>query len=283
MRPEHEELALRDHGACGLARGYLRAVLSVLLVALALVPATSGLAAAGQFVPMLCYHDLSRHPVNDMMNTPANFEAQMKWLKETGYHTLTMDQLVGFMSKGEHIPPRSIVLTFDDGYEGVYRYAYPILKQNHMHAVLFLVTGMVGSTGGDMQHLTWKQVAAMDHSGVVEAEVHCGLMHEDLAKRWQDERRHGKPHTDIEHDLSVAKETLERRLHKKVRYLAWPYGDYTRSLVTLAQRMGYVGFVTTAYGVNHHGDSTLRIKRLRMSSRYDTLARFRRKLAAYTR
>jgi len=232
-------------------------------------------------VPVICYHAISPHPYNEMMTTPENFESHIRYLKENGFHTLTMDEMVAFMEGKKIIPPKSIVLTFDDGYAGVYRYAYPILKRNEYHAVLFLVVGAIGKPGDKMEHLTWEEVAEMDRSGVIEAQVHCNQLHVRMAEYWEHEARLGKPHSDLERDLRDAKATLEAKLHKKVLYLAWPFGDYNRPLIHMALRLGYRALVATGYGVNRKGDSILRIRRIRMSTRYDTLARFRRKLTLY--
>src|SRR4051812_9937351 len=85
-------------------------------------------------IPVLCYHDLQPVASNDMVNTPSNFEAHLQWLKQHGYSTLSVDQLVAILKGREQQPERAVVITFDDGYQGVYHYAYPLLKRYGMQA-----------------------------------------------------------------------------------------------------------------------------------------------------
>ncbi|MCC6483571.1 MAG: polysaccharide deacetylase family protein [Armatimonadetes bacterium] len=232
-------------------------------------------------VAVICYHEICAAPRNDMETTPENFEGQLRYLKQHGYRTLSMDQLVAHVRGVHPAPEKSVVLTFDDGYEGVYRYAYPLLKRYGFHAVVFLVTAKVGSKGGKMQHLSWPQVCEMDRSKVVEAAVHCHAKHVKMAQAWDVERSKGQSGQDLIDDLRTARHLLQSNIHHAVNYLAWPYGSYNRELINGARQLGYQALVTTDYGVNPAGTDPDRIKRLRMSSRYDTPQRFASKLDAY--
>ena len=95
-------------------------------------------------VPILFYHKISRpNPkakVMDLYVTPYNFQRQMSYLKWRGYKTITLDELRGWLSSGKKLPARSIILTFDDGYEDNYTYAFPILKKIGFTATIFLIT-----------------------------------------------------------------------------------------------------------------------------------------------
>lgn len=228
-----------------------------------------------QQVPVICYHDISPKPLNEMMTTPSNFDLHMQYLHDKGYHTLSMDQLVEFMRGHRPIPAHSIVITFDDGYEGVYRYAFPKLRKYGFDATLFVVTSAIGSKRGPMQHLTWPQIREMDASGVVDCEVHAGSLHLKMVPLYSHYP------AAVLTDLSAAKHSIETHLHKHAKYLAWPYGNYNSSLIHAALSLGFRGLVTTDYGLNGRGGDPLRIKRIRMSTRFDNLSAFKRKLAHY--
>jgi len=194
---------------------------------------------------------------------------------------VSIDQLVKYMERAAPLPEKSIVLSFDDGYEGVYRYAYPVLKRYGFQGVLFLVTSKMGDQSGDMPHLTWPQIAEMDRSNVIRAEVHACKMHIKLGKRLDEESRLNKKPADILQDLAQAKRDISAHTRRAVDFIAWPYGDYNRQLVKLASGLGYKAMVSTEYGLNRPGDNIRDIKRLRMSSGYDNLKRFQQKLAQY--
>lgn len=232
-------------------------------------------------VPVLCYHDLQPKAINDMVNTPKNFEEHLKWLKDHGYKSLTLDQLAAGMKRKNSLPEKAVVITFDDGYEGVYKYGYPLLKKYGFNATLFLVTSKMGDRTPPMSHLTWTEVAEMDKSGVVQAEVHACKLHVKLGQKLKQEETEKKPTRDIAEDLRNAKVEIQRHTGRKVDYVAWPYGDYTKDLIALALKDGFVGMINTEYGINSPGGDIRRIKRIRMSSGYDTLSRFESKLSKF--
>ncbi len=236
---------------------------------------------AAQGIPVLCYHDIQPVATNDMVNTPANFEAHLQWLKEHGFRTLSVDELAAVLKGREPEPQHAVVITFDDGYQGVYQYAYPLLKQYGMQATLFLVTSKVGDERPPMPHLTWPEIEEMDKDGVIRAAVHADEMHVKLGQRLAKEERVGKSPTDISRDLAMARRDIESHVHHPVHSIAWPFGDYSVSLIHLACKLGYNVAFNTEYGVNRPGDNVLKIKRLRMSSKYDTVQRFEKKLAVY--
>ncbi|WP_313469046.1 polysaccharide deacetylase family protein [Carnobacterium sp.] len=70
-----------------------------------------------------------------------DFKAQMNYLKSEEYHTLTLQEIKDFYEKGVELPEKSVLLTFDDAFQSVYKYAYPILKDYGFHAICFVVLG----------------------------------------------------------------------------------------------------------------------------------------------
>ncbi len=73
--------------------------------------------------------------------TLENFQEQMAYLYENKYHTLTLSQVIDFYYKDSPLPEKSVLLTFDDCYQSIARYAYPILKKYQFRATAFVVTG----------------------------------------------------------------------------------------------------------------------------------------------
>src|SRR5690606_13926222 len=72
-----------------------------------------------------------------------HFESQMAWLSRSGYTTLDAERFAGFL-RGEAVPERSVLLTFDDGYLDNWVYAHPVLHKYGLKALLFLITGQIG-------------------------------------------------------------------------------------------------------------------------------------------
>ena len=197
-----------------------------------------------QLVPILCYHRLGGGN-SKMVVSPSNFEAQMAWLARNGYRVVRLSDLAGFLAGEKPLPQRAVVVTFDDGYESVYRHAYPVLKKYGLPATAFVYTDFLG--GGDA--LTWPQLQEMLASGLVDIQSHS-KSHRNLI-----ERRPGENDSvyraNIDAEMRVPRETLERRLPPlKVRHLAYPFGDANDIVMDSATRHGFELAATVVPGGN---------------------------------
>ncbi|HEU4676015.1 MAG TPA: polysaccharide deacetylase family protein [Motilibacteraceae bacterium] len=136
----------------------------------AAAPAGTGIAPI-----VLTYHDIgpntggSRYVV-----TPQEFAAQMEMLHQAGYRTLTAQEFLRYRAGGS-VPPRSVLITFDDGTRGLWTYADQVLARYGFTAVSFLITGQVGTHAP--YYLTWPQVERMERSGRWDFESHTHDLH----------------------------------------------------------------------------------------------------------
>ena len=104
------------------------------------VPAQPGILYQDK-VAVLMYHDIEPVSSNNDTITPEQFGSQLDGLQKRGFHFLSLDQFRGFMKGELKVPPNSLIVTFDDGYESFYRYAYPILHKRGLSGTCFVVTG----------------------------------------------------------------------------------------------------------------------------------------------
>lgn len=91
-----------------------------------------------------------RQDYDDILPSPLfvtleHFEEQMAYLYENQYHTLTLDEVKDYYYNHKSIPDKSVLLTFDDCYQSIKKYAYPLLQKYHFHAVAFVVTGWLNT------------------------------------------------------------------------------------------------------------------------------------------
>ena len=102
------------------------------------------------------FHPGQIHPIDVRQNyednlppplfvTLENFTTQMEYLYENHYHTLTLEEIRDYYYNNGALPEKSILLTFDDCYQSIARYAYPLLKKYGFHGVAFVVTGWLNS------------------------------------------------------------------------------------------------------------------------------------------
>lgn len=115
-------------------------------------------------VVVLCYHDLLPKPHNRYTVTPAAFAAQMSAFRASGFHTINASTFAAFIRGARvSLPPRPLLITFDDGAKGTWIYADSILRRLSFQATVFLVTGDVSHH--QPYYLDWPEVEAMGHSG----------------------------------------------------------------------------------------------------------------------
>lgn len=184
-------------------------------------------------IPVLNYHKVDNMNIS-LSLTPAEFEDQIRYLAENDYHSITPDQLMGYLKYGRPLPENPVLITFDDGYLDNYLNAYPILKKYGFTATVFLVTDLVGHDG---RFMTWDQVREMQKNGFVFGS-HT-VNHLPLTKMNSDQALA---------ELTGSSAAMERELGVKPRYFAYPTGAYNLKLEELVRQAGYRAAFTIRYG-----------------------------------
>lgn len=173
------------------------------------------------------------------------FAGQLRLIKEKGYHPVSLSEVEDSYINRTKLPPRSVLLTFDDGYENNYSKAYPLLLKEKIPAVIFLSAGEIG-VKEDM--LTWEQVEDMRKSGLVEFSSH-GFSHKRL-RRCSDE--------EIRFELQESKRILEERLNGEVKSFCYPYGAFDKRVRKWVYETGYTLDFGTRKGINSWARSNRR-------------------------
>lgn len=161
------------------------------------------------------------------------FEKQMSYLNSHGYTTITALDLVNAVRNHTSLPPKSIVVTLDDGYSDVYTNAFPILKQYNIHASLMIPTGLVGNSG----FVTWGQLNDMRNSGLIYFVDHTWShysVQNNIAK--------------IHYEIETAKSQIEQNLGQHVDLFAYPYGTFTNLEVQVLREDNFLGAFSTLPG-----------------------------------
>ncbi|CCW34147.1 predicted xylanase/chitin deacetylase [Chthonomonas calidirosea] len=126
--------------------------------------------AAKQFAAVLVWHDIVPKTKQVWFDTTlSTFRRQLELIHRGGFHVITLRQLYDHLTKGTPLPPKPIALTFDDNNQGIYYYAFPLLRRYGYPATLFVHTGYVGVTT-DKRHNTWDMLRTMVQSGLIDVQ-----------------------------------------------------------------------------------------------------------------
>ena len=123
-------------------------------------------------VPIIMYHHVKYSEKRDPNSvTPENFAWQMEFIKKNGYQVISLDELIEGIKTGRSFSRKSVVITFDDGYEDNYLYAFPTLKKLGITATMFIVSDLIGQKG----YLTWEEVKTMQVPACCSGRPPCSI------------------------------------------------------------------------------------------------------------
>jgi len=218
--------------------------------------ATWPVAGPGEVVaPILMYHHVDPdEPASNRYNvTPEVFAAQMQALDEWGYTTITASQLVEAISNGAPLPPRPIVITFDDGHYSTYKYALPIMQEHGFVGVTYIVANRLKSYG---------------FTGPTQ-------LNEMIAAGWE-VGSHSYTHADLTVDRNRAfteifssRITLNESLTEEVLTFAYPYGVIDPYIISRTSKWGYTAAMGLGTGYTHSPNTLYYLERIEVQNGYD--------------
>lgn len=225
-------------------------------------------------VLILMYHDLSPNPIDKGTLSVANFEQQLELMKSNNFHWITMSQYRDFILHDSPVPDNAVLLTFDDGYESLYTYAFPLLKKYQAPASSFLIVNAIDNplhTG--VPKVTWEQVELMHKNGIdffshtydshkfaladPASDTRIAMLSGPIflkdENRLETETEYEQRVTD---DLKKANDILRQKLGRPNYVLAFPYGEFSKSLPKIGEELGIDLMLTVRDGLNKAGQTT---------------------------
>lgn len=164
--------------------------------------------------------------------TPDKFRKQMRYLKENGYSTIGLDELIQIDDE-RNLPEKPVILTFDDGHLSHYDTVLPILKELGLGAVFFIVVDDVGKK----YRMSWNKIKVLKSAGM-DIGSHS-LRHVTLDKA---------SYQSLIFELKASKIELEENLESKILAFSIPTGMYSRRISDVARGMGYKLVFTSFMG-----------------------------------
>lgn len=216
---------------------------------------------------VLSYHEISEKTEtldSSYAVTPEHFEEQVRWLMKSGYHFISIDDILKYRKTKKPLPPKAVLMTFDDGYQSVYTHAYPIIKKYKIPIVIALVGSWMeakeivdfdGHTIAREKFLSQKELREMVGSGLVEIGSHTYFLHKGIVgnpqgnmqpavitcqwlgdqKRYENQKAYRQR---IRDDLAKNNAFIEHYTGQKPRVMVWPYGYYNKEVRKIAESLG---------------------------------------------
>lgn len=238
---------------------FLTLLVTLLTVGISIVIATSEDYIE---VPIIMYHSILKDSSrsNKYTVTPAVLEEDLKYIKDKGYTTVTIADLISYVYDDSPLPEKPIVLTFDDGHYNNYGYLFPLLEKYDMKAVISIVgsyTDKFSETDEanlNYSYLRWKDIKELMDTGRIEFQNHTYNLHSNTGKRIGTKKIKGE--TD-EHYKSILKDDilkLQQEFEGNTNYtpkcFTYPFGGISNASLDIIKELGFKASLSCEQGIN---------------------------------
>lgn len=213
-----------------------------------------------QGVPILAYHEVVAD--GEMYSIdPKQFEAQLNYLKQEGYHSVSLHDVFEAREGRGTLPDKPIVLTFDDGYEDNYTQALPLMEKYGFSGTVFIIS----SEPGEEEYLSWDEIRSMQ-------DRHTEIGSHTVSHLALDE----VPRAEKQQEIVDSKRVIEGQIGRPVEFLAYPFGAYDKDCFELLRDAGYRGACAGVPGYNLPDDrNPYRLKRVNIPRPHFGLLEFK--------
>ena len=230
-------------------------------------------------LPVLMYHQVLDKPqkLGKYVISPHELEADLQLIRELGYETVTVGELIAYCNGERGLPKKPIMLTFDDGYQTDYKNVFPLLRQYNMKGVFSIVgayTERYSTEGIDKHinyaHLCWDEILEMQKSGHCEFLNHSYNLHSldgrhGCLKASNESDLHYR--TVIHDDIAYSQKLLEEKLGKAPPAFTYPYGGTDDELRSLIREEGFAASLGTYEEINRISGNTEELYDIRRFNR----------------
>jgi peptidoglycan/xylan/chitin deacetylase (PgdA/CDA1 family) len=214
-------------------------------------------------LPILMYHHVGSVPNprdqlrKELTVSPEDFEKQVSWLKNSGYKTVSLENLLDF-SKGKYkMPEKPTIFSFDDGYQDAFANAVPILKKYGFTGTFAVITQFPGIKYADNVYASWQEIQKAKSLGM------------EIISHTQDHFDGTNPkYTQkfIYKNLEESQADLKKNLNfTPLPFLIYPYGHYNSDYIQTARSVGFRIGLTTKYGKVVFFDKLMEVPRIRVN------------------
>lgn len=236
---------------------------------------------ADQRVAVLVFHAVAEEPSNPNTMRLKDLEETFQALLDGDYHPISLEQFHAFIEGRAEVPPRAVLLTFDDGYSDVYKVIFPLTKRYNYPAVVFAVSKWFDRyprPENSREHLSVGEAKELLSSGLWQIGGHSydghrlisgshneegaylvtrRLMAEDFRLESEAEYR-----SRVWQDITLNTIALKRAGVNEPKDFAFPYNAFNADLVKMLNEAGYTYLYTNNPGLNEPGQDPSYIRRI---------------------
>ncbi|NOU52768.1 polysaccharide deacetylase family protein [Pseudoalteromonas sp. JBTF-M23] len=224
---------------------------------------------------ILQYHHVSEKlpPVTSISSQ--QFTEHMSYLKEGNFNVMALDKMLQALQAGQTLPPKSVAITFDDGYDNNIEQAAPILEMFGFPYTIFVNPKLID----EKQHylMSWEQLRRLANKGALIA--NHSAKHDYLHLHLDNETKE-QWHKRVAQDITWSEGRIASEIGHNTKLLAYPYGEFSTELQQLVRSLGFIGIGQHSGAVGKHTDFT-RVPRFPASGVYAALSTLSVKLHAH--
>ena len=201
-------------------------------------------------LPIVMYHQLTKSEsrAGRYVLTLEQFEKDLVFLKEKGYETVTVSQLLDYSQGKGKLPEKAIMITFDDGCETLYAYAKPLLEQYDFTAVGFVVGSLadyyteLDDHNLNYSNLNWAEIKELSMGNTVEIQSHSYDLHKNTGNRSGAKKKKGETFEQYAEflgaDASKMKTEMLKHTGKAPVAIAYPFGSFSSESKEILKKYG---------------------------------------------
>lgn len=202
-------------------------------------------------LPVLMYHLILKNPQskNKFIVSQKTFESDLQYIQNNGYSTILIQDLINYVEGKSELPPKPILLTFDDGAYNNYLYAFPLAKKYNMKFVFSPIAAesekysQINDENPSYAHADWARIKEMSDSGLVEIQNHTYNMHSSKNPRVGCTKKFCESEDTyrqkLSEDILKAQDLIEKHTQKRPTAFFYPFGACSKCSEKIIRDLGF--------------------------------------------
>ncbi|MBQ7654342.1 MAG: polysaccharide deacetylase family protein [Clostridia bacterium] len=213
-------------------------------------------------LPVIMYHQVTdkNSRIGKYCVSVSQLESDLKHIKENGYTTVTVNDLLSFVSEKKEIPKKPVMITFDDGFESIKEYVVKLMDEYDMKCVVSVVGSYADMTEQQNDHnvnyayLDWDEIAQLVKDERIEIQNHSYNLHKNTSKRKGASQCAGEDFDSYRESLDSDLSKLQNKIYEISGYMptafTYPFGSYSKDSTDILVQLGFKAALVCAEVVN---------------------------------